>query len=59
MAISIRPHFEGGGRIETLINEDILQPLYFLIPIIASIALKENMLSKLLRKVKPSKLRDF
>jgi hypothetical protein len=46
------------GRIEWLIKDDILQPLYFLIQIIASIVLKESTLSKL-RKVKPSKVRRF
>jgi hypothetical protein len=43
------------GRIERLIKDDILTPL---IQIIASIALKENTLSKL-RKVKPSEVRGF
>jgi hypothetical protein len=46
------------GRIERLIKDDILTPLDFLTQIIASIALKENTLSKL-RKVKSSEVQGF
>jgi hypothetical protein len=46
------------GRIERLIKNDILTPLDFLTQVIASIALKENTISKL-RKVKPSEVRGF
>jgi hypothetical protein len=56
MALSLRPHFEGG--IERLIKDDILHLLDFSNSEYCINCIKENTLSKL-RNVKPSEVRGF